>query len=267
MSILNVGFRASDLMLNGSLYKIISNDDPLSPISLHSVYPLLAIVSVYIFFVFYLGPMLMKPYKAFKMNKVLIAYNMFIVFLNGYVSFNIFAHCIPHYKELCTHNHDEVEYHVKMLFRYLWFYYLSKYVDLLDTVFFILRKKDRQVSFLHVFHHSIVLFICWGGIKLKIRGAYICIIVTCNSFIHVLTYSYYTLAACGPKVQKYLWWKKHLTTVQVAQFVVILVYFLIAVPLGCEKLDVIVGSLICFISILMFLFSNFYWKNYKTKTE
>ena len=35
-----------------------------------------------------------------------------------------------------------------------------------------------------------------------------------NSFVHIIMYSYYLLAALGPTVQKYLWWKKHLTLLQ-----------------------------------------------------
>lgn len=35
-----------------------------------------------------------------------------------------------------------------------------------------------------------------------------------NSSIHVLMYAYYGLAALGPKVSKYLWWKKYLTILQ-----------------------------------------------------
>lgn len=35
-----------------------------------------------------------------------------------------------------------------------------------------------------------------------------------NSFIHVLMYSYYGLAALGPHMNKYLWWKKYLTMIQ-----------------------------------------------------
>lgn len=35
-----------------------------------------------------------------------------------------------------------------------------------------------------------------------------------NSFIHVVMYMYYGLAACGPKFQKYLWWKRYLTILQ-----------------------------------------------------
>ena len=37
---------------------------------------------------------------------------------------------------------------------------------------------------------------------------------TINSFVHTIMYLYYGLAAMGPHMQKYLWWKKHLTKVQ-----------------------------------------------------
>lgn len=37
---------------------------------------------------------------------------------------------------------------------------------------------------------------------------------TINSSIHVLMYGYYGLAALGPHMQKYLWWKKYLTIIQ-----------------------------------------------------
>jgi len=32
----------------------------------------------------------------------------------------------------------------------IWVYYMTKYVELLDTVFMILRHRQRQISFLHV---------------------------------------------------------------------------------------------------------------------
>ena len=35
-----------------------------------------------------------------------------------------------------------------------------------------------------------------------------------NTFVHIIMYAYYMLAAMGPKVQKYLWWKKYLTVLQ-----------------------------------------------------
>lgn len=35
-----------------------------------------------------------------------------------------------------------------------------------------------------------------------------------NTFVHIIMYSYYGLAAIGPHMQKYLWWKKYLTSLQ-----------------------------------------------------
>ena len=49
--------------------------------------------------------------------------------------------------------------------RALWWYYISKLVEFLDTVFFILRKKDNQISFLHVYHHASMFPIWWIGVK------------------------------------------------------------------------------------------------------
>lgn len=40
-----------------------------------------------------------------------------------------------------------------------------------------------------------------------------------NSFIHFWMYSYYGLAAMGPHMQKYLWWKKYMTKLQIVSIV------------------------------------------------
>lgn len=40
-----------------------------------------------------------------------------------------------------------------------------------------------------------------------------------NSFVHVIMYTYYGVAALGPKYQKYLWWKKYLTMLQLVSSV------------------------------------------------
>jgi elongation of very long chain fatty acids protein 7 len=35
-----------------------------------------------------------------------------------------------------------------------------------------------------------------------------------NNIVHIIMYTYYMLSAMGPQYQKYLWWKKHLTLLQ-----------------------------------------------------
>jgi elongation of very long chain fatty acids protein 4 len=39
-----------------------------------------------------------------------------------------------------------------------------------------------------------------------------------NSLVHVIMYGYYGVAALGPEYQKYLWWKKYLTRIQLVSF-------------------------------------------------
>lgn len=43
-------------------------------------------------------------------------------------------------------------------------YYLLKILDLFDTIFFVLRKKTQQITFLHVYHHVAIAL-----------GAYLCV--------------------------------------------------------------------------------------------
>ncbi|CAL1294811.1 unnamed protein product [Larinioides sclopetarius] len=80
-------------------------------------------------------------------------------------------------------------------------------------VIFVLRKKNNQINFLHVFHHTTVPITTWFGISYG-PGGYNTLFLMANSFIHVWMYLYYGLAAFGPKIQKYLWWKRYLTSLQ-----------------------------------------------------
>lgn len=93
----------------------------------------------------------------------------------------------------------------------------------LFQIFFILRKKNSQVTFLHVFHHTIMPWTWWFGVKFAAGGlgtfhAFL------NTAVHVVMYSYYGLCALGPDYQKYLWWKKYLTSLQLIQFVLITIH-------------------------------------------
>ncbi|KAF7218973.1 elongation of very long chain fatty acids protein 7-like, partial [Nothobranchius furzeri] len=103
-----------------------------------------------------------------------------------------------------------------------WWFFLSKVIELSDTLFFILRKKNSQLTFLHVYHHGTMIFNCWAGVK-HVTGQFspssaphpaAFFVGLVNSFVHIIMYSYYGLAAIGPHMQKYLWWKRYLTSLQ-----------------------------------------------------
>lgn len=53
-----------------------------------------------------------------------------------------------------------------------YYYFMLKVLDLLDTVFFILRKKNNQVTFLHIYHHAGMVVACYLYFKLYSGGGY-----------------------------------------------------------------------------------------------
>lgn len=106
---------------------------------------------------------------------------------------------------------------------------------MLDTAFFLLRKKNNQLTFLHVYHHSTMFGLWWIGVK-YVAGGSSFLGAMFNCYVHVLMYSYYFLSACGPEAvpRSWLWWKKYLTLIQMAQFVFALIMGLNAIKVGCD---------------------------------
>lgn len=95
-------------------------------------------------------------------------------------------------------------------------YHLAKISELLDTVFFVLRKKSSQITILHLYHHSMMGIYTWIVTKF-VPGGQVTITMALNSFVHIIMYAYYMAAAFGPSVQKYLWWKKYITSLQLVR--------------------------------------------------
>merc|ERR1712088_1254392 len=90
-----------------------------------------------------------------------------------------------------------------------WWYFFSKFIDYLDSFFFVLRKKWGHLSTLHVVHHGIMPFTAWWGIRF-VGGGHTTFCGFLNMGVHVVMYFYYLMSAMGPSVQKYLWWKRYL---------------------------------------------------------
>jgi elongation of very long chain fatty acids protein 6 len=70
---------------------------------------------------------------------------------------------------------------------------ISKYLELFDTLWLILKKPDRPVPFLHWFHHATVLLFTWYAEKWRFSVGFFFIIM--NAFIHTVMYFYYFLTS------------------------------------------------------------------------
>jgi hypothetical protein len=84
-----------------------------------------------------------------------------------------------------------------------------------------------------------------------------------NSFVHVIMYSYYFMSAFGPGVQKYLWWKRYLTQLQLVQFLLIIVHLINGMmQTDCAFPYVFNWYVIVYCVTLIALFTNFYIETY-----
>jgi fatty acid elongase 3 len=94
---------------------------------------------------------------------------------------------------------------------FIYIFYLSKYVELVDT--FILIAKGKDLLFLHCYHHCSMLFVTWSWFAFPwLEGAWWCAVV--NSIIHSFMYYYYLRTATPGTT---IWWGKYLTSAQIFQ--------------------------------------------------
>lgn len=133
-------------------------------------------------------------------------------------------------------------------------YWLTKNIELLDTVFMVLRHRTRQITFLHIYHHaSMVLLSDYA--RLYTPWPAIAVVLALNSMVHVVLYLYYGLAALNPGNPPP--WKQRLTELQIIQFFIDMIYGAI----GYKSYGFCVYG--HFYGMLMtYLFCNFYYHAY-----
>ncbi|XP_018901859.2 very long chain fatty acid elongase AAEL008004 isoform X1 [Bemisia tabaci] len=229
-----------------------------------SPWPILIIIACYLYFVLKLGPQYMENKKAFNLKYVLIAYNLAQVVYNALMCSVFFSSKNVIYY-MWNHSCEPLNPHknplTSTLYQVSWYYMFSKFIDLLDTVFFVLRKKQSQVTLLHVYHHTNMALSTWAYLK-YLKGEQGALIGLLNSAVHVVMYGYYLLSALGPQVQKYLWWKKYITKIQLGQFVIIMTYLLGLLVYDCKLPKALTVYMFANCSIFLVLFSDFYHKAY-----
>nr|XP_014098550.2 elongation of very long chain fatty acids protein F [Bactrocera oleae] len=225
----------------------------------------LSIAIAYYAFVKHIGPKIMEKRNAFDLKYVLLAYNAAQVLANG----NLFISVIyaiwlhrPYDRLSCMMpviQRTEIGM-VELKFAYT--YYLLKIADFADTVFFVLRKRYNQVSFLHVYHHILMA----GGIFIFARylpGGHGASLVTVNSAVHAIMYFYYFISALRPELKQSVWWKKHITQAQIAQFLILLLHFIHGLlDMECKYPKWALGFGSIQAVIMLMLFSDFYYKAY-----
>ncbi|VVC92323.1 unnamed protein product [Leptidea sinapis] len=183
---------------------------------IRSPIPGLTILSLYLYFSLKWGPRFMADKKPLQLQKTLVVYNFIQVLVSIWIFYEgLDAGWLRKYSWKCQPVDFSDSPEAMRVARGVYIYFLAKMTELLDTIFFVVRKKDRQITFLHLYHHTVMPMISWGVTKYY-PGGHGTLIGVINSFVHIIMYTYYMLAALGPKYQRYLFWKRHITTLQMA---------------------------------------------------
>ena len=94
-------------------------------------------------------------------------YNVSQIFLCSYMSVEAFMLAYRNGYSICCNDYNRENPAIAKL---LWLFYVSKIWDFWDTIFIILGKKWRQLSFLHVYHHFTVFLIYWLDMQVMYDG-------------------------------------------------------------------------------------------------
>lgn len=229
---------------------------------IESVYVTYALVALYLVIV-WKGRQLMEKREPLQLKSTMMAYNFSMVVFNAYIFAELVAVTFfnPEFSLVCqTVDYSNDEKAVRLA-AVCWWFFFSKILEFADTFIFILRKKNNQVSFLHVYHHATMPMLWWIGVRYVAGGASY-FSATVNSFIHILMYSYYFLSALGSWIQPFLWWKRYLTSLQLIQFFLVMIHALTGLTTDCKFPRPYVYALIAYLISHIILFSNFYWQTY-----
>jgi elongation of very long chain fatty acids protein 7 len=145
--------------------------------------PLIFILVTYIYSIKKWLPEVMENRQSYDLKNVINVYNVFQVIANSILFYGVSCpskskiHAKNRYKQILTSgwtttlhlgcalpDYSDDPEAVRMA-TWMWRTAMLKIVELIETVFFILRKKNNQASFLHIYHHIITVSVIWVGVK------------------------------------------------------------------------------------------------------
>lgn len=193
----------------------------------------------------YIGPVLADPVKRWQM-----LYNIVQVGLSGYMGGAAIYYARSAGYGLICNEFNPAEANITYV---QWLFYVSKYVDFLDTVFMVLRSKWGQMSFLHTYHHASIAATYWWVANTAYTGD-VWAPIMANAVIHTVMYFYYLSSTFGITPS----WGQRLTEMQMLQFVFMLVHGGYMLAFDCPYPRRVTAVYVGYIAFMLLLFAQFY---------
>eukprot|EP01116_Phalansterium_solitarium_P010849 TRINITY_DN2624_c0_g1_i1.p1 TRINITY_DN2624_c0_g1~~TRINITY_DN2624_c0_g1_i1.p1 ORF type:complete len:329 (-),score=119.93 TRINITY_DN2624_c0_g1_i1:423-1352(-) len=219
--------------------------------------PFHVVLIILAYFVVVFGGKFLMSFKKdpFQPKLLQIVHNALLVAVSAFMTYETVLQAVSNNFSLFQ---NAVDHKHAALARIIWIFYFSKILEFTDTFIMVLKKSDRQISFLHIYHHTTIFAIWWAVTKWGPGGeAYFSVIL--NSFVHVVMYSYYLSTTVGFPLS---FIKPYITSMQMFQFVLMMVQSGYDLAVGCPGYPrPLIALLFGYMITLLALFANFFIKD------
>lgn len=128
-----------------------------------------------------------------------------------------------------------------------------------------MRKRFSHISFLHVYHHTAMVVATYIAVRFLPAG-HGTMVAVLNCLVHAIMYGYYLFSVLNENVKKSIWWKKHITQVQMCQFLLLGIHFAWALfNEDCKYPKLISFTMAVQNLFMLFMFGDFYRNAYLKK--
>ncbi|XP_062130213.1 elongation of very long chain fatty acids protein F-like [Drosophila sulfurigaster albostrigata] len=239
---------------------VISNNLPF----VSSPWPIILILGTYLTLV-KVGKKWMEHRKPYDLKNIILAYNIFQIVYNAVLCYYVFFHLLFSVYDLQCMETLPLDHPSKTLERTLSYaYFINKITDLVETIFFVLRKSNKQITFLHIYHHLLMVSMCYVVLRFYGTGSQFSLMGALNTFVHTVMYFYYFISARNPNMKSSVWWKKYITLIQLVQFSICFVQsvFMLLFKQDCKFPLILQYLQLTQAIVMIYMFSNFYLKAY-----
>ncbi|CAG7784791.1 unnamed protein product [Allacma fusca] len=219
----------------------------------------IGIIASYLITVIFCKKIIVKMFYSIKVVQYLHPYNMILLVANAIMGTMFLWHIYQvGYNWRCqpvrVHGYHELN-----IAQLMWYFFISKIVELMDTFWLILKKKGAPLTFLQVYHHSTIVFACWIGARF-VPGGSSALIALVNCWVHVLMYTYFKLKSMG--MREIVSYKKFVTIMQMLQFLATIIHCITAMNADCNYPLFILFWLMLYMMTFVILFTHFYCNTY-----